>query len=136
MKSLIGWLALALTACAPPLAQPTAAELAAGERAFRKCYSCHSLEPDRNDLTGPTLNAIVGRQVAVEPGFDYSPALRRFAEREPVWTRDLISRFAEDPEALVPGTSMTFHGMPDPAEREAMLVYLERQTNASAASLP
>ena len=136
MKSLIGWLALALTSCAPPRAQPTAAELAAGGRAFQKCYSCHSLEPGRNDLTGPTLDAIVGRRVAAEPGFDYSPALKRFAEREPVWTRDLISRFAEDPEALVPGTSMTFHGMPNAEERNALLDYLERQTNARAASLP
>lgn len=136
MKSLTGWLALALTACAPPNAQPTAAELATGERAFQKCYSCHSLQPGRNDLTGPTLHNITSRRVAAEPGFDYSPALGRFAKREPVWTRDLISRFAEDPEALVPGTSMTFHGMPDPTEREALLVYLERQTNASAASLP
>ena len=107
-----------------------------GERAFQKCYSCHSLEPGRNDLTGPALDAIVGRRVAAEPGFDYSPALRRFAKREPVWTRDLIGRFAEDPETLVPGTSMTFHGMPDPAEREALLAYLERQTSARAANLP
>lgn len=136
MKSLIGWLALALTACAPPPAQPTAAKLAAGERAFQKCYSCHSLEPGRNDLTGPTLHKIVGRRVAAEPGFDYSPALKRFAEREPAWTRDLIGRFAEDPEALVPGTSMTFHGMPKAGERTALLDYLERQTSASAASLP
>lgn len=126
MKPLIGFLALALTACAPPRAPPTAAELAAGARAFQKCYSCHALEPGRNDLTGPTLDAIVGRRVAAEPGFDYSPALRRFAEREPVWTRRLINSFAEDPEALVPGTSMTFHGMPDPEEREVLLVYLER----------
>ena len=136
MKSLIGWLALGLTACVPPRAQLTVAELAAGERAFQKCYSCHSLEPNRNDLTGPTLHNIVGRRVAADPRFDYSPALRRFAGREPAWTRDLISRFAEDPEALVTGTSMTFHGMPDATEREALLVYLERQTNASAASLP
>ena len=136
MKSPVGWLALALTACAPPHAQPTAPELASGERAFQKCYSCHSLEPGRNDLTGPALDAIVGRRVAAEPGFDYSPALRRFAKREPVWTRDLIGRFAEDPESLVPGTSMTFHGMPDPAEREALLAYLERQTSARAANLP
>ena len=136
MKSRIGWLVLALTACAPPHVQPTAAELAAGERAFQKCYSCHSLETGRNDLTGPTLHNIVGRRVAAEPGFDYSPALKRFAEREPVWTRDLIGRFAEDPEALAPGTSMTFHGMPDPEERTVLLDYLERQTNARAASLP
>ena len=32
---------------------------------------------------------------------------------------------AADPEALVPGTSMAFHGMPDPAEREALIDYLE-----------
>lgn len=117
---------LALAACAPKAPQPSAEQLALGERAYQKCYSCHSLEPGQN-LSGPALNGIVGRAVANEPGFDYSPAMRRFAERESRWTRDLLDRFAADPEALIPGTSMSFHGMPDPDERAALIAYLERR---------
>lgn len=111
-------------ACAPvgPTAPPS---LSAGERAYRKCFACHATEPGRNDLAGPSLHGIVGRPVAAAPGFEYSAALRSFALGHPAWTKELIDRFAADPEALVPGTSMAFHGMPDPAERAALLDYLE-----------
>jgi cytochrome c len=104
---------------------PKAATVPAGERAFQKCYSCHATEAGKNDLAGPSLHGILGRPVAAVPGVDYSPALRRFAAQHPVWTRALLERFAADPEGLVPGTSMAFHGLPDPAERKALLDYLE-----------
>jgi cytochrome c2 len=96
----------------------------AGERAYQKCYSCHAIEAGRNDLTGPSLNGILGRRIASVQGFDYSPALRRFAARNPRWTRALIERYAADPDSLVPGTSMDFHGMRDHGERRALIDYL------------
>jgi cytochrome c len=89
-----------------------------------KCYSCHSVEPDEN-VSGPTLHQVVGRRVAAVPGFTYSPALRAFAQKHPRWTRELLLRFAADPEKLVPGTTMVFHGIPDPKERAALVGYLE-----------
>ena len=96
----------------------------ASERAYQKCYSCHAVEPGKNDLAGPSLHGIVGRRVASVPGFDYSPALRRFAGNNPRWTTTLLDRYAADPERLVPGTSMAFHGMPDKQERRALMKYL------------
>jgi cytochrome c len=96
----------------------------AGERAYQKCYSCHAAEPGKT-LEGPSLNGIIGRPVAAVPDFDYSPAMKRFAADNPRWTAELVDRFAADPEGLVPGTSMAFHGMPDPEERRALLDYLE-----------
>lgn len=122
---------VALAACAPNGRASDAEQMALGERAYQKCYSCHALEPGRSDLQGPTLHGIVGRGVAAEPGFDYSPALRHFAEREPRWTRELLDRFAADPEALVPGTSMSFHGISDSAERAAIIAYLEAQSGSA-----
>ena len=97
-----------------------------GERAYQKCYSCHALEPGRNDLDGPTLHGIVGRRVAAEAGVDYSPAMRRFAERNSRWTPALLDQLIADPETLVPGTSMAFHGIPDAQERRDLIVFLER----------
>ena len=115
---------------------PTSEQLAQGGRAYQKCYSCHAIEPGKNDLPGPTLHGIVGRAVAAEPGFDYSPALKGFGRRHPRWTKELIDRFAADPESLVPGTAMSFRGIDDADEREALIAYLEHQTSANAASLP
>jgi len=114
-----------ITADLPAAAAPPDA----GERAFQKCYSCHAIEPGRNDLTGPSLHGIIGRPIASVEGFDYSPALRRFAAANPRWTRALIDRFATDPETLVPRTAMGFHGIADAAERQALLDYLARASN-------
>ena len=127
---------LALAACAPKAQKPSSEQLALGERAYQKCYSCHALGPSRNDLSAPTLHGIVGRPVAAETGFDYSPAMRRFAAHESRWTEQLLGRFVSDPQAVVPGTSMAFHGTTDPREREALIAYLKHHTSASAASLP
>jgi cytochrome c len=130
---------LALLAAIPGIAEGKDGPAdAAGERAYQKCYSCHALEAGRNDLSGPTLYAVVGRRIASEP-FDYSPSLTLFAEANPVWTVALLDRYVADPEALVPGTSMAFHGGGDAAERQALIDYLGRlgdQTKASSASRP
>ena len=97
-----------------------------GERAYQKCYSCHALEPGAAKLEGPTLRGIVGRRVAAEAGFQYSPAMRRFAQRHPRWTPQLLDRYVADPEALVPRTSMNFHGVAEAEERRGLISYLER----------
>jgi cytochrome c2 len=122
-------LAPAIGAAAAAIAVACAAasgpKAGAGARAYQKCYSCHATEANKNDLAGPSLHGIVGRPVAAVPGVDFSPAMKRFAAGHPRWTRDLLDRFAADPESLVPGTSMVFHGMPDADERKALLDYLE-----------
>lgn len=111
---------------AAAVAGPPPNPMSRGARAYQKCFSCHALETRAGKLEGPTLHRIIGRRVAAEPGFDYSPAMRRFAQRHPRWTAMLLDRYVADPEALVPGTSMNFHGIADPAERRALISYLER----------
>lgn len=124
MKLLLAGAVVAIFACAVS-AQP-APEVSAGERAYQKCYSCHALEQGKNDLDGPTLHGIIGRRIAAEPGFDYSPAMRSFARQHERWTPVLLDRLVADPEMLVPGTSMTFTGMRNARERSALIAYLQR----------
>jgi cytochrome c len=116
----------AATAIACVAAAQPAPRASAGERAYQKCYSCHALEPGKNDLDGPTLHGIIGRRIAAEPGFEYSSAMRSFAGKHERWTVGLIDRFAADPETLVPGTTMTFTGMRDARERSALIAYLQQ----------
>jgi cytochrome c len=59
----IGTLAIAILA-ASTLAYQTSAQsanLADGERMFRACVPCHSLEPNRN-MTGPSLSELWNRK--------------------------------------------------------------------------
>ena len=64
------------------------------------------------------------RLIAGEPGFNYSPALRRLAAREGRWTPELLDRFLTDPETIAPGTEMGFLGMRDAQERQALITWL------------
>ena len=133
MRLVLTLAAAAGATAAPLLAAASAEEMKGrtqGERAYQKCYSCHALEAGRNDLDGPTLHRIVGRPVAAEAGFAYSPAMRRLAAEQPEWTEALLDRFIADPEAVVPGTTMTFTGMRDGQERAALVRFLRRQSAA------
>ena len=128
MRALIGAsgaLLLAGAACGVPSAaggQPS------GETLYRRhCYACHALEPGRDTPAGPTLHAVVGRAVAAQPQFNYSPALRQLATRHPRWTPALLDQFLADPQAAAPGTEMGLAGLDDRAERRALIDWLERR---------
>ena len=94
-----------------------------GERAFMKCYSCHSALPGEHGLPGPNLADVMGRKAGSLPGFDYSPAFRGLDFH---WDRDRLDRFLQNPDSLVPGTTMNAPPLTG-AERAAILDYLSRK---------
>ena len=125
MKFLLVLAATTLAVAAAADSSPGA--LSAGERAFARCVACHALEAAADTPAGPTLHGLGGRRIAGRRGFDYSPAMRRFASRHGRWTPELLERFLEDPEAVVPGTEMSFEGISDSAERRALINWLRRR---------
>lgn len=72
---------------------------------------------------GPTLWGIVGRRAGAQGGFAYSSAMR---ESNIVWSREELDAFLANPAAKVPGTYMPFAGLPNPADRAAIIEYLDR----------
>ncbi len=117
---------LSLTACVQTAPVDNAARLAAGERAYQKCYACHALEGPDPTVQGPPLAGVVERAVAAEPGFAYSPALRAYAARQERWTPDALDAFIADPQRVVPNNGMGFFGIADAEERRALIAYLAR----------
>ncbi len=97
-----------------------------GERLFQQCYACHSVDPAERGLPGPNLSGVVGRPAAGEPGFDYSAAMRSAAARGLRWSEAELDRFIADPEAAMPGTSMSYLGLRKAEERRALIDYLKR----------
>lgn len=124
MRALLSPVLLAAAAYVHAAEPPDAETLAAGERAYQKCYACHSLEGPDPSTQGPSLKAIVGREVAAEPGFAYSEAMRAYAGRQPRWTREALDAFIADPYKVVPGTEMGFFGIADAAERRALVKFI------------
>jgi cytochrome c len=116
--------ALALTAAAAQAAPSPNLKL--GQEVYARCAACHALNFDR---TGPRHCGLFGRRAGSVPGFDYSAAMRR---SEIVWSARTLDRFLANPTKAVPGTSMGYAGVADPAERAALIAYL-KQANGTPA---
>jgi cytochrome c len=100
-----------------------AADPAAGEKVFAKCKSCHKM--DGTDGTGPHLNGIVDRAKAAAAGFGYSDALKAMAGD--AWTPENLDAFLANPKGYMPGTKMSFAGLPKPADRANVIAWLAAQ---------
>ena len=100
-----------------------AADPAKGEKVFGKCKACHKL--DGTDGTGPHLNGVVGRAVASIGGFGYSDPMVAHAAEAPNWTPEALQEFLASPKGVVPGTKMSFAGLPKPEDRANLLAYLQ-----------
>jgi cytochrome c2 len=98
-----------------------AADLAEGEKLFRRCAACHAVEAGKNKA-GPSLFGIVGRDIASADGFSYSDAL---AGLEGEWTLDKLSAWIENPRAYAPGNRMGFPGLKDEGDRANLMGYLQ-----------
>ena len=95
-----------------------------GRAAFAPCGACHALDPGASELPGPTLAGLIGRPVAGDPGFAYSPVLRAAGAEGLIWDQALLERFLADPEGLFPGMWMSYPGITDPDERRALVTYI------------
>lgn len=101
----------------------TAQDLARGRTLFEPCRSCHALDPSAPPGAGPNLHGLVGRIIAGDTGFDYSPALEGARGEGTRWTRDKLDRFLADPEEVIPGTWMSAR-VRHSADRQALIDFL------------
>lgn len=121
----------ALTLAAPPYqASGEPGNAVGGERMYRACAACHSLEPNRN-MTGPSLAEVWNRKAGALSSFPrYSPALKSSGI---VWTDDTLDAWIKDPEHFIPGNTMTFPGMKDARQRADLLAFLKEATQPGRA---
>jgi cytochrome c len=91
----------------------------AGEEVYSRCLGCHALEYNR---TGPKHCGVVGRRAGSVPGYEYSPAMKKSGI---VWNEKTLNRFLADPLKTVPGTTMTYAGVPEPQDRTNLVAYLK-----------
>jgi cytochrome c2 len=88
--------------------------------AFQPCSICHSVAPGHNGV-GPTLFGVVGRKAGTASGYHYSAAMLSFAK---VWDHPTLDLYLSGPARVVPGTKMGYPGVPNPADRAAIIDYL------------
>lgn len=109
------------------------ADVAAGEKFFdRKCSQCHDGTKSGGHAKGPFLWNLFGRQAASIAGFEFSEAMKRAGI---AWDYATLDYYLTDTERAVPGKAMNFAGIPDPALRAAVIVFL-RSLNDTPPPLP
>ena len=102
------------------------ADLSRGETSAKKCMACHTLGKGEPNRVGPNLWGIVGRPKASEAGFNYSAAMK---SQKGNWTPEDLDVYLTNPRGMVPGTNMSFAGIPRGTERADLITFLNSHSD-------
>lgn len=96
-----------------------------GEKVFKKCKVCHSLDAGKNKQ-GPSLHGVIGRTSGTAEGFKkYSDAMK---EAGIVWDETTIAEYLADPKAYVPKNKMAFKGLKKEQDRLDVIAYIKHES--------
>lgn len=99
-------------------------DVEAGAEVFEYCSGCHAVGKGAENGIGPHLNGLFGRVAGSIKGYSYSKGLVREGKLGMVWDLKHLDAYIENPKALVSDTKMSFDGLEDKREREAVMAYL------------
>lgn len=90
-------LGVAIVAAAGIYSNGASADIVAdGEKLFKRCGGCHSLEDGKNK-TGPSLAGMIGRTAGTAPKYKYSKLNQSAGENGLVWDEETIVAYLIDP---------------------------------------
>ena len=99
-----------------------AGDAAAGAKVFNNCKVCHQIGDNAKNMIGPVLTGVVGRKAGTYPGYAYSDANKNSGL---TWDEATLEEYLRNPRAKVPGTKMTFPGLPKEEDRRNVIAYLK-----------
>ena len=94
-----------------------------------QCRACHTLEQGGANVLGPNLFGVFGRTAGSAPDYPYSEVL---AAGGFVWTPRALDAWLAQPFAFLPGNRMSFPGLKDGNDRNAVIAYLLQHTASRA----
>ena len=102
------------------------ADLAHGEKVFKKCAACHSIVKGGKNNIGPALYNVVNRQVGVVSDYKYSKALTEYGKN---WTFEELNGYLIRPAKWIKGTKMAFAGLKKEKDRASVILYLNQNSD-------
>ena len=97
-----------------------------GEKIFKKCAACHSINKGGKNKIGPALYNVVGRKVGDINDYKYSKALATYGKE---WTFEELNGFLIKPAKWVKGTKMAYAGLRKEKDRASVIKYLNKNSD-------
>lgn len=92
-----------------------------GEKYFKACQTCHTVDKGGKALQGPNLWDIVGRTSGSNAGYSYSDGMANLGVD---WGYEELDTFLKRPSKYVKGTKMGYSGEKKGPRRAAIIEYL------------
>tara|TARA_B100001093_G_scaffold143901_1_gene136494 strand:- start:48 stop:590 length:543 start_codon:yes stop_codon:yes gene_type:complete len=101
-------------------------DISSGEKIFKKCAACHSINKGGAHKIGPALYNVVGRKIGKEAEYKYSKALLTYNKE---WNFEELNGFLLKPSKWIKGTKMAYAGLRKEEDRASIIKYLNKNSD-------
>ena len=101
-------------------------DVASGEKIFKKCAACHSINKGGKNNIGPALYNVVGRKIGGVSDYKYSKALIAYGKE---WNFEELNGFLIKPAKWIKGTKMAYAGLRKEKDRASVIKYLNQNSD-------
>jgi cytochrome c len=98
-----------------------------GQKIFKKCAACHSINKGGKNKIGPALYNVVGRTVGGVEDYKYSKTLASYGKE---WTFEELNGFLLKPASYLKGTKMSYAGLRKEKDRASVIKYLNQNSDS------
>ena len=102
-------------------------DITSGEKIFKKCAACHSINKGGKNKIGPALYNVVGRAVGGVNDYKYSKTLASYDKE---WTFEELNGFLTKPSSYLKGTKMSYAGLRKEKDRASVIKYLNQNSDS------
>ncbi len=100
-------------------------DVAHGEKVFKKCKACHSINADGGNKIGPKLWNVMFRPVGSIADYKYSKTLSSYGKE---WSWEEMNGFLIKPSKWIKGNKMGFAGLKSEKDRASVILYLNQNS--------
>ena len=97
-----------------------------GEKVFKKCKACHSINAGGGNKIGPKLWNVMFRPIGSIADYKYSKSLSSYGKE---WNWEEMNGFLIKPSSWIKGNKMGFAGLKSEKDRASVILYLNQNSD-------